>query len=121
MKLSTLEKRVSALEINSVRRSRKPNSRSGQLTGDSTSALLQELREQVWDIKERAEAAGDLRVALLCLRTLHEFVEFEAKLRGELDERPQANIVNVNLDPGLAIRIAQTYVARHATVEPEEQ
>ena len=42
-----------------------------------------------------------------------------AKVRGELDERPQANILNVSLDPDTAKRIAETYLARHRALEPE--
>jgi len=121
MKRPPLEKRVRALEIQSTAVTAKPqpSRRSGQLTNCSTSDLLKELRAEVWKIKERAEAAGDERLALHCVRLLFESVEFEAKLRGELDDRPQTNVLNVNFDPAIAVRMAQTYLARHGASEQE--
>jgi len=41
----------------------------------------------------QAEKAGDLRTALGAVRELVRIVELLAKLRGELDERPQVNIL----------------------------
>ena len=120
MKRPPLEKRVRALEIQStaVTARPQPTRRSG-LKSCSTSDLLEELRADVWKIKERAEAAGDERLALHCVRLLFESVEFEAKLRGELDDRPQTNVLNVNFDPAIAVRMAQTYLARHGASEQE--
>ena len=84
MKRPPLEKRVRALEIQSTAVTAKPQpSRRSGLKSCSTSELLEELRADVWKIKERAEAAGDERLALHCVRLLFESVEFEAKLRGE--------------------------------------
>jgi len=121
MRRPPLEKRVRALEIQSTAVTAKPqpSRRSGQLKSCSTSDLLEELRADVWKIKERAEAAGDERLALHCVRLLFESVEFEAKLRGELDDRPQTNVLNVNFDPAIAVRMAQTYLARHGASEQE--
>src|SRR5437763_7350974 len=121
MKRPPLEKRVRALEIQStaVTARPQPTRRSG-LKSCSTSDLLEELRADVWKIKERAEAAGDERLALHCVRLLFESVEFEAKLRGELDDRPQTNVMNINnFDPAIAVRMAQTYLARHGASEQE--
>src|SRR5438067_12246597 len=107
MKRPPLEKRVRALEIQSTAVTAKPQpSRRSGLTSCSTSDLLEELRADVWKIKERAEAAGDERLALHCVRLLFESVEFEA-MRGELDDRPQTNVLNVNFDPAIAVRMAQ--------------
>jgi len=120
MKRPPLEKRVRALEIQSTAVTAKPQpSRRSGLKSCSTSELLEELRADVWKIKERAEAAGDERLALHCVRLLFESVEFEAKLRGELDDRPQTNVLNVNFDPAIAVRMAQTYLARHGASEQE--
>ena len=120
MRRPPLEKRVRALEIQStaVTARPQPTRRSG-LKSCSTPDLLEELRADVWKIKERAEAAGDERLALHCVRLLFESVEFEAKLRGELDDRPQTNVLNVNFDPAIAVRMAQTYLARHGASEQE--
>jgi len=120
MKRPPLEKRVRALEIQSTAVTAKPQpSRRSGLKSCSTSELLEELRADVWKIKERAEASGDERLALHCVRLLFESVEFEAKLRGELDDRPQTNVLNVNFDPAIAVRMAQTYLARHGASEQE--
>jgi hypothetical protein len=115
VKRPSLERRVRVLEVKSTAliRNYQPSCRSGPLKGCSTSDLLEELRTEVWKIKERAEAAGDERLALHCMRLLFESVEFEAKLRGEFDDRPQTNVLNVNFDPAVAVRMAQTYLARH--------
>jgi hypothetical protein len=43
---------------------------------------------------------------------LARIVELIAKLGGELDERAQTNILNVNLDPDTARKIAETYLVR---------
>lgn len=121
MKHPPLESRVRALEIQStaVVRKHQPSRRSGQ--ANSTSDLLEELRTEVWKIKERAEAAGEERLALHCIRLLFESIEFEAKLRGKFDDRPQTNVVNVNFDPAIAVRIARTYLARHGAGEQERK
>src|SRR5436853_2050709 len=121
MKRPPLEKRVRALEIQSTAVTAKPQpSRRSGLKSCSTSELLEELRADVWKIKERAEAAGDERLALHCVRLLFESVQFEAKLRGELDDRPQTNVMNINnFDPAIAVRMAQTYLARHGASEQE--
>ncbi len=44
-------------------------------------------------IGSRAEAEGDLRTALIGVRELVRIVELQAKLSGELDERPQVNVL----------------------------
>jgi hypothetical protein len=121
MRRNAFAKRVRALEIKSagVRQGQQPSCRSGKLTGLSTCDLIEELRNQAWRIKERAEAAGDERLALHCLRVVFDTVEFEAKLRGEVDDRPQTNVMNLNFDPAIAVRMAQTYLARHGAGEQE--
>jgi hypothetical protein len=120
MKRPALEKRVRALEIQSTAVTAKPQpSRRSGLKSCSTSDLLEELRADVWRIKERAEAAGDERLALHCVRLLFDSIEFEAKLRGEVDDRPQTNVMNLNFDPAIAVRMAQTYLARHGAGEQE--
>ena len=52
-----------------------------------------DLRSQAQVIKDSAEKKGNLRVALQGIRELVRIVELLAKLRGELDERPQINVL----------------------------
>lgn len=58
--------------------------------------IVEQIRALATDaqrIGNRAEAEGDLRTALLGVRELVRIVELQAKLSGELDERPQVNLV----------------------------
>jgi hypothetical protein len=50
---------------------------------------------------------------------LARIVELIAKLGGELDERAQTNILNLNLDPDTARKIAETYLVRRTKLEGE--
>ena len=43
--------------------------------------------------RRKAETAGDLRTALAGIRELVRIVELTAKMIGELDERPQVNVL----------------------------
>lgn len=59
-------------------------------------SVLEQIRGLATDaqrIGNRAEAEGDLRTALMGVRELVRIVELQAKLSGELDERPQVNLV----------------------------
>jgi len=59
-------------------------------------SVLEQIRVLATDaqrIGNRAEAEGDLRTALMGVRELVRIVELQAKLSGELDERPQVNLV----------------------------
>jgi hypothetical protein len=64
-------------------------------------------------LKEKAEIAGDYRTALAAVRELCRIVELIAKLRGELNERPEISVVNFQLDAETAKRIGETFLARH--------
>lgn len=58
-------------------------------------------------ILEAAEDAGQGQLALGAIKELRATVELLAKLSGELDERPQVNVVNVSASPEwLAIQSA---------------
>jgi len=81
--------------------------------GDSLVAQLRELTSEAQRLKGKAERGGDLRTALAAVRELCRIVELVARLRGELGERIETKILNVNLDPETAKRIADTFVARH--------
>ena len=61
--------------------------------GDNLLAQVDDLRRQAQVIKDKAEKAGDLRTALQGIRELVRIVELLAKLRGELDDRPQVNLL----------------------------
>ncbi len=80
---------------------------------DSLVEQLQELRSDAQRLKEKAEDAGDYRTALAAIRELCRIVEVKAELTGELDKRPQTNVVNLHLDVDTARRMAETYLARH--------
>ena len=45
--------------------------------------------------------------------TFPQNIEVKAELTGELDKRPQTNVMNLHLDVDTARRMAETYLARH--------
>jgi hypothetical protein len=71
---------------------------------DDLLAQLRDLTAEAHRIKDRAERTGDYRTALAGIRELVRIVELLAKLRGELDERPQLNVLVV--PQWLAVRAA---------------
>lgn len=79
---------------------------------------LQALVQDAHRIKQKAEALGDDRTALAAVGELRRIVELSAKLTGQLEEKTQMNVVRVELSPEAAERIAETYLARHRTLEP---
>jgi hypothetical protein len=74
---------------------------------------LRELNLQAEQLKARAERVGDYRAALAALREKTRLAELEARLTGELDEKSEVKIVNLNLDTGTARRLTETFLARH--------
>jgi len=93
---------------------------SGEQVGDSTEPVLkqlQELAKETKRIKEQTEASGDCRTALACIHEIWRILELVAKLGGELDEKTQTNILNLNLDSGTGKRIAEMYLARLRKLE----
>jgi hypothetical protein len=68
-------------------------------------------------LKGKSELAGDHRTALLAVRELRRIVELVAKLRGELDERAEIDVVNFQLDAETAKKIGNTFLARHKVRE----
>lgn len=59
----------------------------------------EQLYEKASRILETAEDAGQGQLALSAIKELRATVELLAKLSGELDERPQVNVVNVQSSP----------------------
>jgi hypothetical protein len=57
---------------------------------------VRHLQAHTLDILERAEKAGDLRIALAAISQARGNLELLGKLAGELDERP---VVNLNISP----------------------
>lgn len=57
---------------------------------------VRNLQAHTLDILERAEEAGDLRIALAAISQARGNLELLGKLAGELDERP---VVNLNISP----------------------
>jgi hypothetical protein len=126
MRVSTVHKRLTALENTLIRLKLRKSwrCRSGaQITysADTLPKQLQELAQEAARIQEHAEAAGDNRTALACIGELRRIVELGAKLRGELDDRNQTNIVSVQINSDTAKRIAETYLARHNALELESK
>jgi hypothetical protein len=114
--VTTLEKRVRTLEMLSRQMGGKRRSRlSAEQMGNGRASGLDQLGDLTREselIQERAEATGDHRAALLCIRVRCHIIELTAKLRGELDDRSQTNVLNVQVDSDTAKRIAETYLAR---------
>lgn len=81
--------------------------------GKSIWIQLLELKMQAETIKAKADRIGDHRTSLLALREKTRLVELEARLTGELNERPETKIVNVILDAETAKRMTETFLARH--------
>ena len=122
MDFRTLERRVAALELISTRLRliKGSGTPSGQRSNCDTVSLLGQLEDLVREVqlmKEEAQFAGDRRTALACMREFCRIVELIARLRGDLDERNQTNIVQVNVDAETAIRIAETYLKRQKALQ----
>jgi hypothetical protein len=60
---------------------------------DSLLDQVRDLQSRAYGILDKAEAADDLRTALGAIREARGNLELLAKLLGELDERPQVNIL----------------------------
>ena len=86
--------------------------------GKSILIQLRELNLQAEQLKARADRAGDYRTALVALREMTRLVELEARLTGELNEKPETKIVNLNFDAETARRMAETFLARHQGTNP---
>jgi len=86
--------------------------------GKSIFLQLRELKLEAQQLRARADRTGDSRTALAALREEIRLVELEARLSGQLDEKPETNIVNVTLDAETARRMTETFLARHRGVNP---
>ena len=86
--------------------------------GKSVLRQLRDLNSQAEQLKARADRAGDYRTALAALREKTRLVELEARLTGELNERPETKILNFTLDAETARRMTETFLARHLGVNP---
>jgi len=60
---------------------------------DGLLGQLVRLQDDARRIGSRAEEAGDLRTALIGIRELVRIVELTAKMAGQLDDRPQVNVL----------------------------
>ncbi|MDP9480512.1 MAG: hypothetical protein M3R38_33430 [Actinomycetota bacterium] len=60
---------------------------------DDLLAQVRDLQRRAHNILDRAEEAGELRVALSAIREARGNLELLAKLLGELDDRPQVNVL----------------------------
>jgi DNA-binding transcriptional ArsR family regulator len=64
-----------------------------EVEADNLLEQVADLQRQAQAIKDKAEAAGDLKTALQGIRELVRIIELLAKLRGELDTRPVVNVL----------------------------
>jgi DNA-binding transcriptional ArsR family regulator len=86
--------------------------------GKSILIQLRDLKIQAEQSRARADRAGDYRGALVAVREKTRLVELEARLTGELNERPETKILNFTLDAETARRMTETFLARHLGVKP---
>jgi hypothetical protein len=76
--------------------------------------LLEQVRtyqNRVDTITAKAEAAGDFRTALGGLREARGYLELLAKLLGEIDERPQVNVLFDNRVQQVILEALEPYDA----------
>ncbi len=121
MQLTSVQRRVGQLE--NVLADLNPPSRKRKGDHD-LSALMRRLLALEQDaalIEKRAIARGDDAIALSAIREVCRIAELIARLQGQLESEDSTNILNVNIDPDTAKRIAEIYVTRHATIEKETQ
>ena len=86
----------------------------GEVEDDKS--ILTQLRELILEVEQlitRADRAGDYRTVLVALREKTRLLELKARLTGELNEKPETKIVNLNLDAESARRLTETFLARH--------
>ncbi|MBZ5658218.1 MAG: hypothetical protein LAO56_23400 [Acidobacteriia bacterium] len=112
-RLQTLQQHLTSLKLD------KPITREDQVNSgiDVWAEQLQALAQVAHRIRQRAEAIGDDRTALAAVGELRRIVELSAKMTGQLEDKAQINVVHVDLNPETAERIAETYLARHRTLE----
>lgn len=67
--------------------------RTDQTRRETVQARMEALQQRTMRLLRSAEAAGELRTALGAIREARGNLELLAKLTGELDERPQVNIL----------------------------
>lgn len=117
--LSSLQKRVRTLEALTCQPDETLICGSVERVNGRTSLLeqLDELTREAGRIQAKSEAKGDHRAVLQAIRTRAHIIELMARLRGELEDRRQANVVNVYLDDETAKRMAETYLARQRETE----
>lgn len=96
-----------------------PNSAELQaiLRSGSLVDRLRSLTSEAQRLKEKAEIAGDIRTALAAVRELCRIVELIAKVQGQINDRPEINVVNFQFDPETARRIGEIFLARHQLQE----
>jgi hypothetical protein len=63
---------------------------------DDLLSQVKDLQTRTLTVLDKAECAGDLRTALGAIREARGNVELLAKLLGELDARPQVNVVLID-------------------------
>ena len=116
-----LEQRVTKLEASLQAALERPNQRlrtQVNYTPNSLLGHLETLTVETQDLQRKAEADGDYRLVLACVRERAQILELVARLRGELESRaPQNNFLNVNFDLETSRKMLETYFARRRTLE----
>ena len=116
MDLTSAAKRLNRME---ARLTRQGTDNRAPWGGPGWLEQLQVLAQDVLSIKRAAEQVGDYRNALAAVQTLCRIVELRAKLSGDFKETTPINVVNLQLNPVTALRMAETYLSRHRTLEPK--
>ena len=90
--------------------------------GMTTAERVEGLYGRAEKILESVETSGQASLALASIRELRSLVELLARLSGELDERPQVNVINLQSSPdwvelrGLILSALAPYPAAFAAV-----
>ena len=124
MDLPGLERRIRALELLSTRIHlvKGSNSPAGHhINGDRVSLLqkLEELFHEADLMKKDAQASGNDRLALACLKEAGHVLVAIGRLHGHLDGHDPTNNARVDIDADKAKQIAETYLARRKELENE--
>jgi hypothetical protein len=83
-------------------------------------ALVDQLKRLTADarrIQEKAERAEDYRAALAAVRELIRIIDLVARLSGDLQARTETNVLNLNVSPDTATRMAEIYLSRRKALE----
>lgn len=70
------------------------------------------LKSELMQLQEQGRESGDWKQELAIFDRRLRLLELQAKLSGETKPEHQTNVLNLNLDPKTAVRMAETFLAR---------